>query len=77
MVRNVNASSRRVRRKSRNCRAWLNGREVTNRCFYADSRRGIVRLFLHDSGGHCYVDPATMKPAQIERRGHVRIKDAA
>jgi hypothetical protein len=51
-------------------RAWLNGEEVTTRCFYADDRRGIVRLYKH-SNGRAYVENGRV--AVEERRGQVRI----
>lgn len=35
---------RRDRHRCRVTRVWFDGVEVTNRCFYADGRRGVVRL---------------------------------
>ena len=35
-------------------RAWLDGEDVTDRCFYFDTRRGIVRLYQRDAKGHLF-----------------------
>lgn len=35
-------------------RVTINGKDVTNRCFYANEREGTVRLFKRDSGGYFY-----------------------
>lgn len=68
------------RRKDRDrcshARVWLNGVEVTSRCFYLDTRRGVVRLYQHDSEGHPYVIPSLDSIATEERRGHVRVRIA-
>lgn len=55
MVVNVHDASRKGRRRARKSRAFLNGREVTRTCFYADTKRGIVRCFkycfrMHEDG---------------------------
>jgi hypothetical protein len=57
-------------------RAFLNDRDVTNRTFYVDTRRGIIRMFLHNAEGRAYIDPVTGEPAWEERRGHVRVSKA-
>lgn len=57
-------------------RAWLNGVEVTRRCFYADSRRGIVRLYKLNAEGRKYVNqyPDDMRPATETLKGRVVIR---
>jgi len=56
--------------------------EVTNRCFYADGRRGVVRLYRLNAEGRKYVEhgefrhwnvPPQLRPriATEELRGHV------
>lgn len=37
-------------------RVFLDGVDVTNRCFLADDQEGIVGLYLHDESGHFYRD---------------------
>lgn len=69
----LNVRRRRDRKRCRHTRVWLDGVEVTNRCYYADGRRGVVRLFKHDAAGRVYLD--LDMPARIateELRGHVR-----
>jgi hypothetical protein len=64
-------------------RVWLNGVEVTHRCFYADGRRGVVRLYKLNADGQKYVEhaqfrhwnvPPHLRPrvATEELRGTVR-----
>jgi hypothetical protein len=77
MVRNTHAASRRDRKKCRRTRAWLNGEEVTDRCFYADNRRGVVGLYRLDANGHKYVDMARREVAREWRRGKVAIERSA
>jgi hypothetical protein len=60
-------------------RVWLDGVEVTNRCFYADGRRGVVRLYRLNAEGRKFIQPILNAPhwavprrvATEERRGHV------
>ncbi len=60
-------------RRCRTTRVWLNGVEVTSRCFYADGRRGVVRLYAHNAKGHMYMDPLHRdRVATEEHRGYVR-----
>jgi len=65
---------RRDRANCRRARVWLNGVEVTDRCFYADGRRGVVRLYRLNAEGQKFVEAAPSGPrvATEERRGHVR-----
>ena len=57
-------------------RVFLDGREVTERTFYVDSRRGRVRLYQHDSDGKKHTVPdgeGGFELAWAEVRGHVRL----
>lgn len=74
MVRNVRTTSKSKRRKAMGCRAWLNGREVTNDCFYADSRRGVVRMFVRREDGYLAIKDGALE--RVERHGHVVIRDS-
>ena len=55
-------------------RAWLDGEDVTDRCFYFDTRRGIVRLYQRDAKGHLFAVNLDGKPrvATEERTSRVR-----
>jgi hypothetical protein len=77
-----------VRRKPYpNHRAWLDGVEVTKRCFYADPRRGVVRVFRLNAQGQKFVDHSQVtywgvtkeRPcvASEELRGRVVVRRAA
>jgi hypothetical protein len=68
----LNSHLRRDRRRTTNARVWLDGVEVTDRCFYADGRRGIVRLYALDAHGRKHTDATGESLATEERRGHVR-----
>jgi hypothetical protein len=70
----LNVRKRRDRKRCRGVRVWLNGRDVTRRCFYADGRRGVVRLFRENAEGKTYLErvDGEMRVATEERRGHVR-----
>jgi hypothetical protein len=65
-------SARDVKR-SRNVRCFLNGVDVTNRCFYYDGRRRIVRLFEHDANGKVYLNEFRDGVVWREYRGHVKL----
>ena len=54
-------------------RAFLNGEDVTDRTFYVDSRRGIVRMHINDADGHALLAESGDEVAWEERRGHVRL----
>lgn len=60
--------------RTRGITVWLDGVEVTKRCFYADPRRGVVRLYLLDADGHKYIDRAAGGAAKEERRGRVEVR---
>jgi hypothetical protein len=79
----LNAHRRRDLKRTRVARVWLNGVDMTSRCFYADGRRGVVRLYRVNAEGHKYIEhahfqrwavPSHLRPrvATEERRGHVR-----
>jgi len=61
-------------------RVFLNGEDVTSRCFYADGRRGVVRLYRLNERGKKFVEPilnapywdVPMRVATEERHGRVR-----
>ena len=73
---------RRNRERCRHARVWLDGQDVTDRCFYADGRRGVVRLYRLNAEGKKYAEPIMAAPhwavprqlATEQRRGHVRIR---
>jgi hypothetical protein len=67
----LNARKRRDRKRARTVRVWLDGIDVTKRCFYADGRRGVVRLY-RERNGKLYIDESGVSLATEERRGHVR-----
>ena len=62
---------RRQAARCRRSRIWLNGTEVTTRCFYADMRRGVVRLYSLNAEGKKYRGRDN-SVATEERRGRVR-----
>lgn len=67
---------RRTRINANRYRVFLNGHEVTDRTFYVDSRRGVVRMYLHGSDGRPYTVPVgggRFVAASTERRGRVRL----
>jgi hypothetical protein len=76
----LNAARRRDQQKARCTRVFLNGVEVTKRCFYADGRRGVVRLYRLNADGKKFTEPIINAPhwnvprrvAIEELRGHVR-----
>ena len=76
MIRNIHGCNRRKQRKAMRSRAWLNGEEVTSRCYYADDRCGVVRLYLEDAEGRKHIDYRTGDAAREERHGKVRIERA-
>lgn len=69
----LDARRRRDRRRVRWARVYLDGRDVTHGCYYADGRRGVVRLMLRDLAGHIVCHPTRPTVVRYERRGHVRI----
>jgi len=67
-------ASRKRYERLRTTRVWINGEEVTTNCFYADPRRGVVRLYLRDGDGKRFVDRSTGEVAKEERRGRVKVR---
>lgn len=53
-------------------RCWINGEEVTKRCFYADPRRGVVRLYVLDANGKPQINRQRDGVMTEERRGRVK-----
>lgn len=72
----LHAHRRRDRQRCSRARVWLDGIEVTHRCFYADRRRGVVRLYRLNGDGRKYVEFAAGGPrvATEERRGRVVVR---
>jgi hypothetical protein len=76
----LNAHRRRDLKRTRCTRVLLDGVDVTNRCFYADGRRGVVRMYKLNLSGQKYLEPIINAPhwdvprriATEEKRGHVR-----
>lgn len=69
----LNAWRPRQRKRCQQTRVLLDGSDVTARCFYADGRRGLVRLYVHDDSGKPAVtdwDKGTL--AAEVKRGRVR-----
>jgi hypothetical protein len=55
-------------------RVWLDGEEVTDRCFYASEEAGRVSLYRLNDAGVKYQDPDDTNQAATEQReGHVTI----
>lgn len=87
----LNAHKRRQRKRCRRTRVFLDGVDVSRLCFFADARRGVVRLYRKDAEGKYCVEnmenahrgwwrvPPHLRPrvAREERRGHVRWGKAA
>jgi hypothetical protein len=55
-------------------KAFLDGVEVSQDCFYVDDEAGIVRLYVRGRSGRFYRDPRTAEVAWVERHGDVRIE---
>lgn len=66
--------SRRKAKKAMHLRAFLNGQDISKRCFYADSRRGIARVYLLTDGGRPYVVDPRGRVATATWRGRVRLE---
>ena len=69
--------SRKQMRKAMQYRAILNGKDVTDDCFFADDRGGRVRVFARDSSDRFYILANRNEPAWAERRGKVRLERKA
>ncbi len=72
----LNVRRMRDRRRCRNAKVWLNGRDVTHQCFYADGRRGVVRLYSLNADGKKFVTRPYGETATEEQRGRVVIQVA-
>lgn len=58
---------------ARRCRAWIDGQEITSRCYYADDARGVVRVYkLNDEGKKYQVNGEV---ATEELQGAVELTD--
>lgn len=55
-------------------KVFLNGAEVP-RCFYADTRRGVVRQFRADADGNILIDKRRKCAAVRTLRGKVEVVD--
>lgn len=67
---NVNEAPRIARR----CRAWLDGVEVTNHCFEADTGLGRVGLYRTDEQARVIRDPDINGPVEEWRYGVVELE---
>lgn len=72
MIRDIHAASRRDRKKASRCVVVLNGIDVSRDAFYADDRRGLVRLYRRNSYGVPLVD-VQHNLVRDELRGTVQI----
>jgi hypothetical protein len=80
----LNLKRRRDLKRARTTRVWLNGVDVSDRCFYADGRRGVVRLYRLNAQGQKFLEPILDAPhwdvpkrvAKEERRGRVQWRRA-
>lgn len=57
MTRTVLSGSRRMRKKAKRTRVFLNGFDVTRDCQVADDRVGRALLLDRNEGGHNFVGP--------------------
>jgi hypothetical protein len=73
MVYNVRAKNKRKAHEAIRHRCWLNDRELDD-CFYADTRRHLVKMYARDADGHLYLDHKTGEPAIVVKRGRVRVR---
>jgi hypothetical protein len=76
----LDARRRRDLRRTKYLRVFLNGVDVTSRCFYADGRRGVVRLYRLNEENKKFMEPiinaqhwdVPRRVATEELRGQVR-----
>lgn len=71
----LDARRRRDQRRTRRARVWVDGVEVTERCYYVDGRRRLARCFVHVAPRVCVVDAF----GEIRRetiRGRIRVRFA-
>jgi len=52
-------------------RVFLDDVDVTSRCYYVDTDRGVVGLYRLDADGRKYIDRTTGVVAAEERHGRV------
>jgi hypothetical protein len=71
VIVDIHAASRRDRKRATKTLAFLNGREL-RWCFFADTRRGIARVFK-EVGGYVPMTPDG-EPRTEELRGQVRVR---
>ena len=57
----------------KDCRAFVDGIEVTDRCVTADEEEGKAWCFKHNEEGRAFVDDATGNPAEEILTGDVVI----
>ena len=76
-VYNARARNLKIARRAMRHRAWLNGVEITRRCFYADVRRGVVRCYRLNEVGQKYVENARVATEELRGRVVVRRIEAA
>lgn len=69
----LNIRRHKNQKRCRSTRVWLNSTDVTNRCIYADGRRGVVRLFKLDLRGRYFLEPTDWFKRKIEP--HVAIEE--
>lgn len=55
------------------CRVYLDGEDVTFRCFTADEEEGTVWLNKHNDAGESFVDQSTGRIAKETLSGKVEI----
>ena len=65
------------KRRAKRYRVWLNEREVSDNCFYADPRRGVVRLFSRMDDGMFRLTENRDGVITEERRGRVVVRKMA
>jgi len=74
MVMTLDVHKPETRDLCRRARVWLDGEEVTDRCFYASEEAGRVGLYRLNAAGVKYRDPDnTTQVAKEQREGQVRI----
>lgn len=58
----LNVRRRRDFRRCKKIGVLFNGVDVTTRCFYADGRRGVVRLYRLNADGKKFTEPILNAP---------------
>lgn len=72
MILDINRRSKRYKKKCRKVKTvTLNGEDVTRRCTYLDTRRGIVVLFAVDENEDYILD--LDRPKKVRLNGKVRV----